>query len=293
MINDTIRPQFIENGYAVVNNFLSERLKTNLDIAVHQALATLSTEHRVAFKATGSLLNLNNYPIFADLIAYPKVADVMRQLQFENYRWLSGYLISKPPSSPALYWHQDWWGWSHPSSYGPRPFGLGFMYYLSNTRRSNGALRVIPGSHRHWHSLHDLPAAHDADLAMAKNLEHPAFQSHIDEQSIEVDVGSVVIMDSRLLHSAYANSSDRERSLITLWYLPEFEQIPSAFQKRFMMIHRQENLDVDIAQGKDLSPADWPSDACHKISTLLPDYQGSAVAEPWVREVSKEMMTTG
>lgn len=282
--------QLLKDGYTIVEDFLSDSLLESVDQKVQRVLGELSVEHREAFKATGSLLNLNNYPQFAELIAYPKVQAVMEQMGFDSCRWLSGYLISKPPQSPPLYWHQDWWGWSHSASYSNRPFGLGFMYYLTDTRRSNGALRVIPGSHRNWHSLHDLPTAHDEDLASAKDTDHPAFQSNADERVIEVNVGSVVIMDSRLLHSAYANASDKERSLITLWYLPEFHRIPESFQKRFMMIYWQENLDVDIENEKDLSPTDWPSDAYSKVAHLLPNYHGSAQPEPWVRGVKKEIM---
>lgn len=282
--------QLLEEGYAVIEDFLSDSLIASITEKAQRVLGELSIEHREAFKATGSLLNLNNYPQFADLIAYPRVQEVMEQVGFDSYRWLSGYLISKPPHSPPLYWHQDWWGWRHAASYSDRPFGLGFMYYLTNTRQGNGALRVIPGSHRRWHSLHDLPTAHAEDLARAKDTDRPAFQSNTDEHAIEVNVGSAVVMDSRLLHSAYPNTSDSERSLITLWYLPEFNRIPESFQKRFMMIYQQENLDVDIENEKVLSPADWPGDAYRKVAQLLPDYRGAAEAEPWVRSVIKERM---
>ncbi|MGI9287439.1 MAG: phytanoyl-CoA dioxygenase family protein [Pseudomonadales bacterium] len=289
-MNSDPTQQLLKDGYTIVEDFLDDSSIASIAEKVQHVLGKLSNEHREAFKATGSLLNLNNYPQFAELIANPKVQEVMQQIGFDSYRWLSGYLISKPPQSPPLYWHQDWWGWSHSASYSDRHFGLGFMYYLTDTRQSNGALRVIPGSHRNWHSLHDLPTAHDEDLASAKDTDHPAFQSNTDERVIEVNVGSVVIMDSRLLHSAYANASDKERSLITLWYLPDFDRIPESFQKRFMMIYRQENLDVDIESEKDLSPTDWPSDAHRKVAHLLPDYYGTSQPERWVRSVSKEMM---
>ncbi|MGI9294710.1 MAG: phytanoyl-CoA dioxygenase family protein, partial [Pseudomonadales bacterium] len=189
--------QLLKEGYAVIESFLSDPLVESIAKKVQRVLDELSAEHREAFKATGSLLNLNNYPQFAELIAYPKIQEVMAQMGFDSYRWLAGYLISKPPHSPPLYWHQDWWGWSHPASYGDRPFGLGFMYYLTDTQQVNGALRVIPGSHRNWHSLHDLPTAHDEDLARAKDIDHLAFQSNAAERAIEVSVGSAVVMDSR------------------------------------------------------------------------------------------------
>ncbi|MEC8595240.1 MAG: phytanoyl-CoA dioxygenase family protein [SAR324 cluster bacterium] len=56
--------------------------------------------------------------------------------------------ISKPPKSPALFWHQDWWDWNEPSSFTYQMAQVFVMIYLKDTTPQNGCLRVIPGSNK-------------------------------------------------------------------------------------------------------------------------------------------------
>ena len=84
--------------------------------------------------------------------------------------------------------------WDHPISYTDRPQQYFLMYYLVDTNRDNGCLRVIPGSHRKRHPLHDLPRqAHQSDeVGTAANLEHPALQPAPGEADVPVHAGDVV-----------------------------------------------------------------------------------------------------
>ena len=62
-------------------------------------------------------------------------------------KFWSGFVISKPPHSPPLYWHHDGVLWEHPISYTNQPQQYFLMYYLVDTNVHNGCLRLIPGSH--------------------------------------------------------------------------------------------------------------------------------------------------
>ena len=68
------------------------------------------------FNGKGLIL-IADYPEFSDLITYPALFKVFDVLGFADTRFSSGYIISKPEQSPALFWHQDWWGWGDPISY--------------------------------------------------------------------------------------------------------------------------------------------------------------------------------
>ena len=150
---------------------------------------------------------------------------------FDDVRFSEGYLISKPPRSPQLFWHFDWMGWSHPRSYEKTPLQAFFMYYLVDTRRENGCLRVIPRSHIDEHPLHQILAdAHSPDLRQAKELDRPEFSSYPDEVEVHVKAGDLVIGDSRLIHGSHPNDSDEERPVITLWMHPNFGQLPPPLQ---------------------------------------------------------------
>ena len=99
---------------------------------------------------------------------------------------MSGYIISKPPHSPSLGWHQDGWFWDEEAGYGEHPSQLFAMIYLTNTSRRNGCLRVLPGTHRAEHPLHrKLGAAHSDAVRGVEEWE--AAPEHADADG-EADV---------------------------------------------------------------------------------------------------------
>lgn len=276
-------------GYAVVPNYLSESFLASLRDQCNEVLTRLPQQHRDEYKSQGSLVNLGDHPDYSHLIASPALRDLMRQLGFAGNRWLAGYLISKPPNSPPLFWHQDWWGWDHPMSYTARMPGLGIMIYLSDTKVQNGCLRVIPGSHRCRHRLHSLPVAHEESLSHIENPDDIAYHSDGSETPVEVNAGDIVLIDPRLLHGAYANKTDGERSLITLWYLPEFSSLPQAIQARYVQIFNRQELDTgDNAKGKLLDG--WPEKHRQAIKNLEPTYRGRAEPHAWNRAPDQNQM---
>jgi len=276
-------------GYAVVKDFLSASFLDTLREQCDGVLARLPQQHRDEYKSQGSLVNLGDHPDYSHLIVSPELRELMRQLGLAGTRWLAGYLISKPPNSPALFWHQDWWGWDHPMSYRSRLPGLGIMIYLSNTSVQNGCLRVIPGSHRCQHRLHSLPVAHEQSLSHIEDPDDIAYQSDAAEAAVEVEAGDVVLMDPRLLHSAYANKTDGERSLITLWYLPEFASLPEPIQARYVQIFNRHDLDTgDNAAGNLLDG--WPERHRQAIMNLEPKYHGRTEPHAWNRAPDQSQM---
>jgi ectoine hydroxylase-related dioxygenase (phytanoyl-CoA dioxygenase family) len=183
---------------------------------------------------------------------------------------MSGYVISKPPQSPALFWHQDWWGWNDPSSYTPLPQQLFFMYYLVDTTPHNGCLRLLRGSHLQRHRMHDeVPDAHTDELRRFSDPDHPAYQSLAEEVDVPVKAGDLVIGDSRLLHSAHANKSDHRRTVITLWYFPYFELL-------------SDGLRAAIARPREWTG--WDDAARTRVADLVPIYSGGAAPVAWNRE---------
>ncbi len=54
-------------------------------------------------------------PAVASVLGSRRRMEQLRQrLGAPDLKWLSGYVSSKAPHSPALWWHQDWWCWDHP-----------------------------------------------------------------------------------------------------------------------------------------------------------------------------------
>jgi ectoine hydroxylase-related dioxygenase (phytanoyl-CoA dioxygenase family) len=272
------------DGFCVVPDILDRPLLARLRARTAALLARLPVEHRRNQRATGSLVHIAADPAFAELIAWPKALAALAAAGLGGARFSSGYVISKPAAGPPLFWHQDWWGWDHPSSYGGAIHQVFLMYYLADTSIANGCLRVVPGSHRKRHRLHELlPGAHAERLARAADPGDPAFAAVGDERAVPVRAGDLVIGDARLLHGAYANRPGAERPLITLWYHPHFARQPAAIRARTARILHRDGVDTDPAGGDTPFPEGWPKAARARIAPLLADYDGRATPLPWNR----------
>jgi len=220
-------------------------------------------------KQTGSMITMNTHPGFADLIAYQPAIDVLKSLGFDAVSFTDGYLITKPPKSPRLFWHYDWSGWPDPVSYDKTPPQVFFMYYLTDTTRENGCLRVVPKSHYIPSAFHEkLGLAHNTAVYDEKNQNSFYYQDHPDEVDVPVKAGDLLIGDARILHAAHANQSDQHRTLFTLWYQTRFEEFSDRLKARIVQdkIHQL--------------PADWPDEARNKVQALWPSYQGDAEILP-------------
>ena len=92
-------------------------------------------------------------------------------------------------------------------------------YYLTDTSRKNGCLRVIPGTHRKRHQLHDiLPDAHSPEIQAIEDLAHPVFADYPEATDVPLKAGDLIIADARLIHAAWPNQTDQRRTLLLAWH---------------------------------------------------------------------------
>lgn len=269
-------------GYVRFDGVFSPEYMASLAMRAAGTLSRCPPQARDAVRSNGSMCNLASLPEYADLLAHPAILSTLRAVGAADIRWTGGYLISKPPQGPPLFWHQDWWGWDNEISYERSPAQLFVMVYLTPTGRDNGCLRVIPGSHLTRHRLHEVSEAHAAELAGYRDASAPAFASDPDEVAVAVSPGDVLVGDSRLLHGAYANKTEGERPLLTLWYTPDFANLPQPIQAHYARSMREQSGDI-VGEQVDLSPFQWPAIAYETVRSLLPTYTGHAEPQAWNR----------
>jgi hypothetical protein len=258
------REQLLTEGFCRFQSVLSADLLSRLVATTDRMLAAQSEAQRAGARAQGSMLRTSDDPIFAELIALPAALEAFASMGWPRPTFTDGYIISKPPHSPRLFWHYDWFAWEDEYSYGHNPPQLFAMYYLSDTRRENGCLRVIPGSHIKHNALHDaLLEPHGKALSEARDLTNPAFSDRPDEIDVCVNACDLLIGDARLLHASHENTTDTRRTLITLWYQPDFENLPERIQAQ--MVAKTQKI-----------PANWPDHAKQLLEPLLPKYDGGA-----------------
>lgn len=275
------REELLSSGYVIVKNVLDQPLLDELRRVTDALLPQQSHDDVERYKYQGSNISVAYQdPVFARLFTLPRALDALKVLGFNAPKWWSAFLLSKPPHAPPLYWHQDWWAWDDPISASPVPAQVFLMYYLTDTNPINGCLRVIPGTHYRHNPLHDLlPPAHTRETYEA-NPNSVIFSKHPDEVDVPVTAGDLLIGDARILHAAHANQTDHHRSLLTLWYFPDYDKLP-------------EPIKAYAVGKKPLELPDWwAAEAGKLMEPLIPFYSGDAAPAVWNR-VPGEYLTRG
>ena len=236
-INDShLQKQFTNDGFCVFRSLLEPDLIGRLRRVTDEVLAQQEVTHFEQQRAPGSMVMIDwdmayRYDVFAELITHPKLLKGLAQLGFAQPKFGHGRIISKPPHSPRLFWHEDGRFWDDPVSYTPQPIQCFLMYYLVDTTPENGCLRVIPGSHLKRHALHDqVPERHTEKLSSYADPKHVAFQHAEGEIDVPLKAGDAVMGYGTLFHSAHANRTDQRRTGLTMWYYPDFVDLPESTQ---------------------------------------------------------------
>ena len=235
-VNLVLRQQFIRDGFVLFKGVLEPEMVEGLRAWSDVVLGEQEEDHFRQHRTTGSMVLIDwamayEHDVLAELIANPSVLAALAELGFAEPKFGHGRIISKPPLSPPLFWHEDGRFWDDPVSYTWQPIQTFLMYYLTDTDVRNGCLRVIPGSHRKRHALHDQAAStHTDDLRTYADPENVAFQRAEGEIDVPVGAGDLVMGYGTLFHSAHANLSDERRTVLTMWYYPHFVDLPGRTQ---------------------------------------------------------------
>ena len=122
-----------------------------------------------------------------------------------------------PGHSSATLWHQDVRYWSF-----DRPELVSVWLALGPERTDNGALRMIPGSHR----LELDRGRFDAELFLRPEL--PENAALIDTAvTVELEAGDAVLFDARTFHAAGRNRTDEVKlSLVFTYHRADNRPIP-------------------------------------------------------------------
>jgi Phytanoyl-CoA dioxygenase (PhyH) len=268
------RRELLEKGYVCVPDILPAELLNRLRSVTDRLLDAQSEAARMYNRTQGSMLSATADPIFAELYTLPSAVGALAAMGWPDPAVSDGYVIAKPPNSPRLFWHYDWFSWEDPVSFSAtHPPQLAFMYYLVDTRRENGCLRAIPGSHIAHNPLHDqLLEPHNAALSRGEAMDTPAFSDRPDEVDVPASARELLIVDARLLHAAHANKSDQRRTVITLWYQPDLPALP-------------ESIQAQMARKTQPIPPDWPDSARQLLTPMLASSRYHGSAEPSGRQL--------
>lgn len=258
------RDELIDLGYTIVPGVMGDPFLSEVRDWSDEILDRMEVEYKVryqgsdlfalteeAFAASGREENHRWFldPMADRLCGFESARRVLDDLMLEGVRNHGTVIIlSKPPHGPPLYWHQDHMNWNHPESVAPWPIKVFLSYYLTDTARENGCLRVIPRTQGRRIGLHDdLPAAHGPEIQAIEDLDHPVFQDHPDAIDVPVKAGDLVVADSRVLHAAWPNQTNQRRTLILLWHdVFPYPSIPSWWEREVPEEYASPDLGIEV-----------------------------------------------
>jgi len=145
-----------------------------------------------------------------DVCTNPKILDYVEGILGPNfYMWGSQFFAKAPGSKDTVAWHQDAYYWPlHPHN--SVTVWLGF----TDVDEENGAMQVIPGSHRAGLIKHKNVSG---DSVLTLELEQGTFNES-DAQSLVLQAGQISLHDDAIVHGSPANRSNRWRNGLTVRY---------------------------------------------------------------------------
>jgi hypothetical protein len=198
------------DGYVLVPNVFSPQ-----EIEILLANVTKegrATKHRFDLKdANGLASKLSLWSdvsddVFGAVTTSPRVVNSVRLLLREDvYHWHSKVMLKEPRVGGAWEWHQDYGYWYGDGVLYPRMISC--MIALDPATKSNGCLKVIPGSHllgRFDHGRVGGQAGADQERVRAA-IER------LGEVYCEAPAGSALFFHGNTFHSSEANLSEKPR----------------------------------------------------------------------------------
>ncbi|WP_373232901.1 ectoine hydroxylase [Cohnella sp.] len=156
---------------------------------------------------------------FSELVNHPRLQAIVQQiLGSETYVHQSRINFKPGFTGKEFYWHSDFETW-HAEDGMPRMRALSCSIALEDNTIFNGALMVVPGSHRVFVScVGETPDNHYKDSLRRQEYGVPdqiSLTQLVKDGGIEMPVGkagSVLLFDCNLMHGSSGNISPLPRS---------------------------------------------------------------------------------
>lgn len=215
MLTDDDIERFKLFGFIVMKNVLSpEEIKTIQAEFDHRADVASQYERFDGSKRHTFQMMDKDTPFYASLMEDPRILGPAEQI----YGDVLGFNADGNRYVSDSEWHYDAGGFE--------AYGIKYAIYLQPMRAYNGALRVIPGSHKR--PFHDeLRTMEGIGERFSRGAATPDERRRAMEAIntspsyvCDSDPGDAVAFDLRMFHSSYGGSKDRHMCSITYYNYP-------------------------------------------------------------------------
>jgi ectoine hydroxylase-related dioxygenase (phytanoyl-CoA dioxygenase family) len=200
MLSDIAKRQLEEQGYLVLPGFLSEAELEGFRARVDELFREEGDRSGSEFKQEPGARRLANMvdkgAIFEEVIQRPEILECVEAVLGDDIKLSSLNVRSASPNSNAAQpLHVD--GGELPDEKGNAVCNSVWM--LDDFTEHNGALRIVPGSHR-WMCLPEPGARVEGEMLLTGKA------------------GTVVVMNAHAWHGGTENRTDRERRAMHVYY---------------------------------------------------------------------------
>jgi len=205
---DFTQAYYDRDGYAIFREVLdSERLAE-----VNRHL--LELQARLTLPPPAYLLScpIQNDPTWAQIVADPRLLDIVELFLGPNLALFSSNYVVKPPHDTAeVLWHQDGYNWPLV------PMAVVTVWVaLDDTTPDNGCLRFIPGSHQL--PLHPLQPRPDIPNIFGGEID-PSLVDEVLAVDVPLKAGDVSVHHPNIIHGSGVNRSNKRRAGLSIRYI--------------------------------------------------------------------------
>jgi ectoine hydroxylase-related dioxygenase (phytanoyl-CoA dioxygenase family) len=223
MLTSSEKHQLEEQGYLVLPDFLSPAQVAEFNARVEQLFSEEGDHAGGEFKSEPGARRLANCvdkgELFEKVIETPKVLECIEAVLGPDFKLSSLNVRSaNPHNKTAQPLHAD--SGALPDLHGNSVCNSVWM--LDDFTEHNGALRIVPGSHK-WGRLPE-PGAKPSE-----------------EMLVTGKAGTVVVMNSHMWHGGSENFTDTQRRAMHVYYT-RGDKPQQQYQKRFVRTEVQQRL---------------------------------------------------
>ena len=187
-----------------------------------------------------------------DLIRHPRILDAVEDVIGPDILcWGTSFFIKEPRNTSFVSWHQDSTYWVlDPADV------ITAWIALTDSTAENGAMRVIPASHK----LEQIP---HRDTFSPENLlsRGQEIMVEVDERNahmLELKAGEMSLHHVRLIHGSDPNPSDKRRIGFAIRYIPTYVRQSAGSHDSATLVRGVDafhNFDDEQRPDADMSPA--------------------------------------
>ena len=220
MLNAAQIAAYDRNGYLAIEDVLTtdelaelrqvtdEFVERSRNVASNDRTFDLEPGHSAASPRLRRIVHpVTKHPVYAKYTRHERILDAVDCLLGPNLRFHNNKLNMKNPShGAAVEWHQDWAFYPHTND---DLLEVGIA--LDDMTEENGALMVIPGSHkgRTWD--------HHQDGLFVGAITDPTFRPD-GAASVTVKAGGITLHHVRMPHGSLPNASDMPRRMFFIGF---------------------------------------------------------------------------